>query len=128
MNKNEQPPYWIYAKCTGPNPNCRLAHRHGRSVHLIPNNKTDQPALVLDTYHYVTYAEAIQEFNDAMRDAPIIRTDAELYEARRLHKNYKLPVSWVDPTLRNAADWAKYSSGFFSKSLTVPGGEGRIAL
>lgn len=87
--------------CDGPNRACRVAHRAGRPVHIIPPMVgADAPKLILPTYHYATPQEAMTALEHAMATATTIRTDEDLYAARVTNVAHFLPVGWVDPTRR----------------------------
>lgn len=88
--------------CTGSRGSeaCKFAHKLGRSVHMITEYDSWVPSLVMPTTHWVTVEDGIAAINDAWENAPMITTDAQLYEARALKIAHKLPVGWVDPTRR----------------------------
>jgi hypothetical protein len=86
--------------CTGPNRACRMAHKQGRSVHVIPERRQDGRALVMPTYHYRTSADGIEAIMDAEEAAPEVATDADLIEYRERNIPFFLPVGWVDPSRR----------------------------
>lgn len=90
----------IHPTCTGPNRACRAAHRAGRSVHIIPGTR----GLVLNTYHYATEEQAREALAYAEATAPTIRNDADLESARAYGLSYRLPVGWIDPTMRRPAN------------------------
>lgn len=86
--------------CTGPNPNCKKAHRQGRTVHIIPAHFADGSHLVLPTYHYATVEAAHAAVARARENAVTITADAELFRARRLRQPHRLLPGWTDPTRR----------------------------
>jgi hypothetical protein len=103
----------LSTRCTGPNPACRKAHRDGRSVHVIPaipsmddfvieNDRARKltPSLVMPTNHYATAAEGVAAIELAMRTAPTVTCDDDLYACRRMGIPHFLPVGWIDPTRR----------------------------
>jgi hypothetical protein len=94
--------YVLASTCTGPNRNCRAAHKAGRSVHVIPaHTGIDTPRLIMPTYHYATSADGIEAIDLAERTAPTVTCDADLYACRRMGIPHYLPVGWVDPSRRN---------------------------
>jgi hypothetical protein len=93
-------PQVLSDNCTGRRGNraCRDAHRAGRPVHVIP--AYGPTALVMPTYHYATAEEGIQAINDAMVNAPMVATDADLFRYRREGVAHRLPAGWIDPSRR----------------------------
>lgn len=88
--------------CTGPNRNCRAAHKAGRSVHVMPAqvDPFTQPILVMPTYHYRTSAEGIEAIAVADETAPTVTCDSDLERYRAEKVPHFLPVGWVDPSRR----------------------------
>ncbi len=88
--------------CTGRGGNveCKAAHKRGLSVHIIPGHVSDQPRLVMPTYHYATEEEAREAVRIARLTAPTVTCDDDLYACRRMRTPHFLPVNWIDPTRR----------------------------
>lgn len=86
--------------CSGPNRECRAAHKAGRSVHVIEEHSIVEPALVMPTNHYRTSAEGIEAIHEAYESAPMVRNDEDLLRYRAEKRAYRLPVGWVDPSMR----------------------------
>lgn len=88
--------------CKGPNRACRSAHKQGRPVHMIPGHKSLEPALVLPSYHFESVEAGRVAIADAIRSAPTVYGDADLFEYREREIPFFLPVGWVDPSRRAA--------------------------
>lgn len=89
--------------CTGRrgHRDCRDAHRAGLPVHVIPPlHDPAKPSLVMPSYHFATAEAGIAAINDALANAPIVATDADLYAYRAAGVAYRLPAGWIDPTRR----------------------------
>ena len=92
--------YTIISECKGPNARCRRSAKNGQMVHIIPKYDENAPALILPTYHYETVEIAIKALETAERDAILIETDDDLYNARKAGIAHKLPIGWIDPSRR----------------------------
>lgn len=91
----------LSTNCTGPNRNCRAAHRAGRSVHVLPTPMGRKaPTLVMPTYHYGTVVEGLRSISEAFKTAPTVYADADLDLYRSQRVPHFLPVGWVDPSRR----------------------------
>lgn len=94
----------LRSTCTGPNLACRIAHKAGRSVHVIPGaHSAFEPALVMPRSHYATSADGIEAIYSALESARTVRDDADLRKYREYGLPYFLPVGWVDPSRRTSA-------------------------
>lgn len=86
--------------CQGTNSKCKKAVREGRPLHIIPPAIEGEPWIVLPTYHFVNEEEALVALLDAMRDAPLVTCDADLYDFRARKIAHKIPRGFIDPTRR----------------------------
>jgi len=95
-------PMVLNENCTGPNEACREAHSAGRPVHVIPGFRDPfkQPALVMPTYHYATADEGLTAVANALKTAPTVKTDKDLFAYREAGVPHFLPVGWKDPSRR----------------------------
>jgi hypothetical protein len=99
MTTNERPTH-ITPVCKGTNRACKKAVREGRPLHVIPPAIDGQPWIVLPTYHFVNEEEALRAVLDAMRDAPLVTCDEDLYRFRAEGIAHKIPRGFIDPTRR----------------------------
>lgn len=101
---NSRPIYWAHDNCggRGTNPACKAAAKLGLRVHVspAPADNIGGQHLVMPTYHYATEADGIAAIEKALRDAPVVTTDDELYAYREQSIAYKLNKGWIDPTRR----------------------------
>jgi hypothetical protein len=54
----------------------------------------------MPTYHYATEDEGRAAIYEAVRTAPTVYGDADLYLYREQNIPHFLPVGWIDPTMR----------------------------
>lgn len=84
----------------GSHPNCKIAAREGRRVHVIPGHTEGEPRLILPNYHFHTLDEAQAAIREAELFAPMVETDLDLAIFRQQKIAHKLPVGWIDPSRR----------------------------
>lgn len=89
-------------RCTGPNRNCRAAHRSGYPVHVIAEHSRSEPALIMPSNHYLSEDDGRRSIELAALTAPTVRTDADLLTYREQRVPHFLPVGWIDPTCRRS--------------------------
>lgn len=90
----------LSANCKGPNDACKRAHAEGRHIHMIPMTDRSEDSLVMPGYHFTSEHAGRDAIQLAWDTAPVIETDAQLYEARAWGVAYKLRPGWVDPSMR----------------------------
>ena len=88
--------------CTGPNRECRAHAKAGKRVHLIPSMSVREQygSLVLPSYHFATIEEGAAYIDNAVKTAPLVETDEDLYRFREQNIAHRLPKGWVDPSRR----------------------------
>lgn len=102
MNSNDAiPPIMtLNAHCTGPNRNCKKAAKNGQFVHMIPEWDASRETLIMPSYHFETEEIGRHAIETAYINAVTIKTDDELYDARKRGIAHKLPIGWIDPSRR----------------------------
>jgi hypothetical protein len=86
--------------CDGPNERCRQLARNGHTVHIIPKYTATADTLIMPSNHYESVEAGIKAIETAQATAITIKTDNELYAARKAGIPHKLPIGWIDPSRR----------------------------
>lgn len=87
--------------CKGPNAACRAAHSEGFPVHVIEMSDVyTEESLVMPSWHFRSVQEGTDAITRARETAPTVWTDADLHSYRARRIPHKLPIGWIDPTMR----------------------------
>lgn len=92
--------YTLHENCTGPNAKCRAAARNGRTAHVNMEWEEMRETLIPTTHHFETVEQGIEQLTCEWNDAITIKTDDELYAARKAGIAHRLPIGWIDPGMR----------------------------
>lgn len=92
--------YILRDNCTGPNAKCKKAHKNGRRVHMNMDWDAMRETLIPTTHHFETVEQGIEQLTREWNDAITVKTDNELYDARRAGIAHRLPIGWIDPGMR----------------------------
>lgn len=91
-------------ECDGPNPACRLAHKTGRSWHVIPAhpmNTGRDSHLMMPTYHYASPEEGLSAILEAERTAHEVTSDDEWLALEAAHEvPFRTRPNMTHPTTR----------------------------
>lgn len=90
----------LHAECKGPNSKCKRDARNGRTVHMTTWHDENHETLVLPSYHFETAEIGDEYIRNAWNTAITVKTDNDLYDARRAQTPYRLPIGWIDPDRR----------------------------
>lgn len=86
--------------CKGPNARCGRDARNGRTIHIIPKYDATVETVIMPSYHFESVEAGIKAIETAQATAITIKTDNELYAARKAGIPHKLPIGWIDPSRR----------------------------
>lgn len=92
--------YILSHNCTGPNPKCRAAGKNGRTVHMSMDWDAMRETLIPTTHHFESVEQGTEQLTREWNDAITIKTDNELYAARKAKIAHRLPIGWIDPGMR----------------------------